>query len=384
MKKVDKKLQKVLGNFYSPKDILSKHAHYNMIYGERSNGKSFSVEEIGLTNYIKTGKQMAIIRRYDTDFTNKSGIQTTFNHFIYNKYRGNIVYNLTNGEWSDIVYYAGSWYLSKFNDKNMRIKDTRPFCYGFSLSGMEHNKSTSYPDITTILFDEFLTRMGYLQDEFILFQNVLSTIIRERTDVTIFMCGNTVNKYCPYFKEMGLDGVADMKLGEIRVYEFATYKGETLKVAVEYAKNANEEGKASDIYFAFKNPKLKMITGGMWEVAIYPHCPIKFTRDDIQFTYFIVWEEKILQCEVVQVLDLIFTYIHIKTTPLKNEEEDLIFSLEYSTRLNRRRRIDKPIDDLGKRIYWFFKTERVFYQDNEVGEMVRNYLMWCEKDKGFV
>ena len=122
----------------------------------------------------------------------------------------------------------------------------------------------------------------------------------------------------------------------------------------------------------------------MWEVAIYPHCPTKFTRDDIQFTYFIIWEEKVLQCEVVQVLDLIFTYIHIKTTPLKNEEEDLIFSLEYSTRLNRRRRIDKPIDNLGKRIYWFFKTERVFYQDNEVGEMVRNYLIWCEKDKGFV
>ena len=36
------------------------------------------------------------------------------------------------------------------------------------------------------------------------FMNVLSTIIRDRENIKIFMLGNTVNKYCPYFDEMGL------------------------------------------------------------------------------------------------------------------------------------------------------------------------------------
>ena len=59
-----------------------------------------------------------------------------------------------------------------------------------------------------ILFDEFITRSMYLPDEFVIFTNVLSTIIRDRNNVKIFMCGNTVNKYCPYYKEMGLNNVS--------------------------------------------------------------------------------------------------------------------------------------------------------------------------------
>ena len=54
---------------------------------------------------------------------------------------------------------------------------------------MEHDKSNSYPSINTVIFDEFLTRRFYVPDEFILFMNVLSTIIRLRDNVKIFMLG---------------------------------------------------------------------------------------------------------------------------------------------------------------------------------------------------
>ena len=37
------------------------------------------------------------------------------------------------------------------------------------------------------------------------------------------------------------------------------------------------------------------------------------------------------------------------------------------------------INEIGKKIWWFFNTDRVYYQDNEVGEIVRNYIMWCKK-----
>ena len=31
-----------------------------------------------------------------------------------------------------------------------------------------------------------------------------------------------------------------------------------------------------DVYFAFNNPKLQMITSGAWEMAIYPHNKVKY------------------------------------------------------------------------------------------------------------
>lgn len=375
--------------YYRLDRIKKENAQYNIIYGERSNGKSFAVEEEILLNYIKTGEQGAIIRRYDTDLQGKLG-QAVFEHFVSNPKRGNIIEQITNGKWNSIYYYSQRWYLSYIDENNNRTKDIDPFCYGFTLAGQEHVKSTSYPRVTTILFDEFMTRIYYLPDEFVTFVNVLSTIIRDRDNVKIYMCGNTVNKFNPYFKEMGLDNVLKMKQGDIQIYKFAAMKDKVLTIAVEYSDGIAKNGKPSDVYFAFNNPKLKMITNGMWEVALYPHLPYKYKQKDIQFTFFIIWERNILQCELIQVYDedkkitVTFIYIHMKTTELQNDCEDLIYSTDYDSRLNWRRKITKPIDDIDRKLMWFFKSEKVFYQDNEVGELVRNYMVWCATDKGFV
>jgi hypothetical protein len=384
-----KKANELKLSYYSLNRIKKCKAHYNLIFGLRSNGKTFSVQEEGIINYWTTGKQMAIIRRYDVDFQGKRG-HDTFSHFINNPTRGNILAEITNGEWTDIYYFSMRWYFCRYTDKNERVRKEEPFCFAFSLAGQEHDKSTSYPRITTILFDEFMTRGLYLNDEFVIFTNVLSTIIRERDDVTIYMCGNTVNKYNPYFKEMGLDNVLKMEPGDIQEYSFAvkkdpkTGKEVTLKIAVEYADNPNPEGKPSDVYFAFNNPKLKMITNGMWELAVYPHLPYKYKYSDIVGEYFIIWEEEILHCEIISLDDMYFTYIHSKTTPIKDNESDIVFTTEYIARPNYRRKITKPIDDIGRKIKWFYDADKVFYQDNEIGEVVRNYLNWCISDRGFV
>lgn len=356
--------------YYNLKNILSKNAQYNIIFGERSNGKTYAVLKYGLEDFVKNNKQMAIIRRWQDDFRGKRAA-TMFDNLVNN----NEVFKLTNGEWTGIYYYASRWYLCKYED-DKKIMQENPFAYAFAISAMEHDKSTSYPNIDTILFDEFLTRTMYLPDEFVLFMNVLSTIIRERTGVKIFMCGNAVNKYSPYFSEMGLTHVKQMVAGDIDVYEY----GESgLKVAVEFSDNLNN-GKPSDLYFAFDNPKLSMITGsgGIWEIAIYPHCPIKFLPKEIIFTYFIRFNGDLLQCEIIQHEQLIFTYIHRKTTELKNPENELIFSPEYDVRPNWKRKITKPISQIEKKITSFFISDKIFYQDNEIGEIVRNYLMWCK------
>lgn len=360
-------------NFYRLDRILSKKCQYNLIIGERSNGKTYSCLEYGLENYINKGEQMAYIRRYREDFRGKRG-DTLFGNHVHN----GLISQLTGGEYDAIKHQAGRWYLGKYDDNIGKVVSMdEPFCFGFSLSETEHDKSTSYPNVTTIIFDEFLTRQYYLPNEFILLMNTLSTIIRHRNNVTIFMLGNTVNKYCPYFREMGLSHVADMDMGKIDIY---TYGQSPLRVAVERCAPSAKKGKKSDMYFAFNNPELQMITGGAWEIALYPHLPVKYKPSDIVFIYFICFDENMLQCEVIQVDNNYFTYIHRKTTPIHDDDNDIIFSEQYDPRPNHFRNIRRPTSDLTRRIADFYKSQKIFYQDNEVGEVIRNYLQFCKTD----
>lgn len=355
--------------FYSLKKILDTGAQYHVIFGERSNGKTYAALLHGLKKFVETGKQTAIVRRWREDFTGKRG-QSMYDALVSN---GEIE-RLTKGEWTSIYYYGSRWFLCRYED-DKRVTSEKPIAYGFALSAMEHDKSTAYPDITTIVFDEFLSRSAYIPDEFVLFMNTLSTIIRHRTDVKIFMLGNTVNKYCPYFKEMGLSHVKQMKPGDIDLYRY----GESdLLVAVEYTR-PNKEGKESDLYFAFDNPKLNMITGGAWEIDIYPHCPVKYKPKDVLFTYFIEFSGDMLQCEVVQTDDMYFTFIHRKTTQLKDPDRDIIYCPDFDARPNWKRKITMPRTPIEQKIAEHYRRDKVFYSDNEVGEIVRNYLLWCGK-----
>lgn len=360
-----------MNTFYSLKNILAKNATYNMIIGERSNGKTYSVLKYGLEKYIKSGEQLALVRRFADDFIGKRG-QVMFSALVDN----NEVKKLTKGKYTDIFYQASKWYLCRYED-DKRICDSVPFAYGFAITAMEHDKSTSYPKITTIVFDEFITRLGYVTDEFILFTNIISTIVRQRDDVKIFMLGNTVNKYCPYFKEMGITHITKMKQGAIDIYRYGDSR---LTVAVEYT-HPTARGKKSDFYFAFDNPKLQMITGGAWELEIYPHIKERVKPSDILFQFFVMFNDEILHCEVIGKDGELFINVHPKSGDIKYKETDLIYSTEYNTRANYKRKILKPTTPIEKKIAMLFLKEKVFYSDNETGEIMRNYLLWCN-DKG--
>ncbi len=359
--------------YYSLKNILSKNAQYNMIIGERSNGKTYAVLEYAIKQYTKNGKQSALVRRFSEDFRGRRA-SSMFDAHVHN----GLIDKYTGGEWTDIYYYSMRWYLCRYDEKGNRIKDETPFCYGFALTGAEHDKGNSYPNINTIIYDEFITRTMYLPDEFTLFSNLISTIIRQREDIKIFMMGNTVNKYgCPYVDEMGLKHFKNMKPGDIDVYQY----GETdLRVAVEYCK-PNKDGKPNNYYFAFDNPKLSMITGGQWEIDIYPHLPQKYKPKDVALYFYINYSSEWLCGEIVILDDMSFMFIHPKTTDLTDKEktENIIFSPEYSPLPNWFRRITEPKSPITKKIAQYIYTDKVFYSSNDVGEIMRNYLIWCTK-----
>lgn len=363
------KKEKVNNEFYTLDNILSKKCEYNIIFGERSSGKTYACLKYGIERYIKYGEQFAVLRRFKEDTRGQRAINV-FSAININ----NEITILTQGKYTQVSYYGGQWFLANYDEKLDKIvRSDNPIAYSFALSDMEHDKSASFPNVSTIIFDEFLTRQYYLPDEFIIFMNTLSTIIRSRDNVKIFMLGNTVNKYCPYFSEMGLNHVTKMTQGTIDVY---TYGQSKVKVAVEYCGSVQKD-KPSNKYFAFENPRLEMITGGKWELDIYPHLPqgFKIKQHDIMFTYFVLFDDNILQCEIIQHGTNLFTYIHRKTTPIQNENKDLIYSLSDDIRYNYEKNLLSTTTPLKAKIAYFYKNNKVFYQSNEIGEIIRNYLV---------
>lgn len=357
--------------YYELNNIKRKNATYNVIFGERSNGKTYAVLTEVVKNWVKNGSEFAYVRRWQEDIRGRRG-QAVFSALADD---GSID-QLTNHQYQGIYYYSGRFYLCTYDDKGKPIYgDSDVLGYTFALSDNEHNKSNSYPKVSTIMFDEFLTKHLYLPDEFILFMNTVSTIVRLRTDVQIYMLGNTVNKYCPYFKEMGLDHIKDMKQGSIDVYSYGDSK---LNVAVEYCSTIKGQ-KKNNFYFAFNNPKLSMITGGAWELNIYPHLPIKYKPKDIIFTYFIVFNDETFQCEVINKDPYYFTYIHLKTTEIKDTDNDLIYTADFIPKMNYNRNILKPITKIQERLKWFYATDRVYYQNNSIGDSINNYIKLCRQ-----
>jgi hypothetical protein len=59
---------------------------------------------------------------------------------------------------------------------------------------------------------------------------------------------------------------------------------------------------------------------------------------------------------------------------------DLIYTPDYNPQPNYRRKLNKPTNDTEKKIVWFFANDKVFYQDNEVGEIIANYLVWFNRN----
>lgn len=366
--------KKNINNYYTFERIKKLCATYNIVIGKRSNGKTYSALMEILTNYTKHNKQSAYIRRMKTDFTAKTTSQL-FASLVSN----NEISKATNGRWSDVYYRGGCWYLCTYEESDddktpKRIIDKTPFCYAFALSNMEHDKSVSYPNIDLVIFDEFLTRTFYLNDEFIIWCNVLSTIIRDRTDVRIFMLANTVSQDCPYFREMYLtEVIRQMQPNDIKLVE-----SDEVKIAIEFT-DSNTNVKAKETakkYFNFKNPRLEMISTGKWEIDCYPHKPINYKPKDIVFKYFIDYEIDKLMCDVVITDECAFTYVYRKTGDIR--EDDLVFTPRYDARPNYIRRITDSTNPLARKLYKFYIQEQFYYQDNEVGEIVRNYINWCK------
>lgn len=381
--------------YISYKPHLESKPNYIIAMGERSNGKTYgALTEILKLHARSNCRDCGIyLRRWDKDLEPERA-RTLFDSHVDN----GVIKDLFGDLYDNITYWAGAWYLARWDDENNKnIKAERPFCRYYSLNNAEHYKSTNESRVKIILFDEFLSQRAYLPDEFIIFMNFISTVVRRRGDVTIFMVANTCVRSSLYFREMGLTKIIrKMQQGTILTVETQPKDGRAqTRVSIEYCADANiasRKANPSDKYFGFDNPRINMITNGAWEIACYPHKPFDFEDRNIRYRFFILWEEEIIRGEVIAAKDpesgvfcdfLYFRYEdYYETDNLPNNA--LVYSTEYDPRPNYKRKITRPTNELEAVIANYFRKEKVFYEDNQTGDDVLNYVKWCGSTSGIL
>lgn len=161
--------------YYNGNTLLTKNALFNFIVGERGNGKSFFFKEWCIKDFLKNGAEFIWLRRYDTEFDD---ISLFFN---------DVKIKFPNHEFK---VGKGKFYI-----------DNKLAGYFFPLSKQLTKKSTPYPNVNKIIFDEFIitkSHYHYLPKEVDVFLETYETISRLR-DVKCFLIANAVTEVNPYF-----------------------------------------------------------------------------------------------------------------------------------------------------------------------------------------
>lgn len=178
--------------FYNPKRTRSYGCMFNFVHGGRGTGKTYSCLKDCIERYLTKGEQFMYVRRYATELEKLTKCK---NARIFNavqkddRFKG---YNLTAE--SNVLYC----------NKNI-------IGYAQPLSTSSILKSDAFPDVTTMIFDEYLIdntgTYHYLKDEVRKFLDMYETVARPGTRdkvVNVFFLANAISQSNPYFEEFNL------------------------------------------------------------------------------------------------------------------------------------------------------------------------------------
>lgn len=188
--------------YYSFDKLFSYNFLIALVIGERGVGKSFNSKVAVLKKFLKNGEQFIYLRRYKTE------LDIALTSF-----------------WDDLQ--ANGY----FEDHRLEVKKskllTELLCdgkvcgYAVPLSTSNILKSTPFPKVGTILFDEFLLDNAgthhYLKHEVTMLLDVIESVFRLRDGKTILL-GNALNVHAsPYFAYWNLELPVDGS--EFRTFE---------------------------------------------------------------------------------------------------------------------------------------------------------------------
>lgn len=257
-------------DYYTLKPVLDKNGDINVIWGQRSNGKTYSTLKYALENFKKTGRTFVYVRRWAEDIAVKN----------MNKLMSPLPIEDIFGPESYVSFARGAFMI------NVPGEEPATMGWAISLNQVAHTKSQTFSNAQVIILDEFLQLKSerVLRDEFDAWEQTLSTVLRTTNDAKIFILGNSVSKYSPYFTPYGIDPNT-IKQGEIQEIMLPNEEGNPTKVVANYCTYNAKVGKKTSKYVRGS----KMAKTGEWEieeVANIPHAMNETATEKLLFSMF--------------------------------------------------------------------------------------------------
>lgn len=173
--------------YYNSQPLESFNSLFNFIIGDRGKGKTYY--------YAKK----RVIDRFLNNKIEISKGKFQGEQFIYLRRHKNELKTLSTF-FDDI--------RSEYPELKLEVKNRVFYCnnevmgYAIQLSTANMLKSTAYPYVQSIIFDEFILEKGYIrymENEVNVFLNFYETVARLRENVKVFFLGNAVSLVNPYF-----------------------------------------------------------------------------------------------------------------------------------------------------------------------------------------
>ena len=367
---------------YSIDEIDSKGANVNLIWGERSNGKSYQVKhkkgvipfledvERYYDNYIdkgkiikevqKSGKRFILMRRFKEEI-NAAWIESYFSDVD--------IESLTDGEYNMITMFRRELYLTYYDIETHKSKRGAKIGYAVSLSTEQNYAGGSYLVVSDIIFEEFMSRTTYLHDEPNKLLNLYSTVDRKRGTTKMWLVGNTITRVCPYIQEWGLNNIIfKQKQGEIKTLWIPTsdldddFNPIEVKLAVEHCKST---GASSYVFGTHAG----MLNKGEWQSDPQPKLPKSYKEYKCLFRFAFHYKTFTWLCEYLldkETKDVIW-FIYPYSGKLK--KNIIVFSDMIKTSPYWQKDIYNPLIK-NKTLIDLFKTfreNRIFYSTDLCG-----------------
>lgn len=354
--------------YYSLTEILKTNALYYLIFGQRSNGKTFSVLEYMIKQKCKTGKPSVLIRRRKEETATKF-IKDYFKPFDFDAVtETNLVEDISKGKYNHISYYGGAFYIGVYDYDEMKWVVRDVLCMVASLSTYANAKGADRGDISCILFDEFISR-DYLVTEWSAFMNMVSTFLRDRDGIPIFLVGNSISLYCPYFREFHVD-IKELEQGKIYTYDYGKEK-----VSVQWAESL-ENSNSLKYFLGSTSSTAKMISTGKMEIPIYPHYEktIDFKKDVLK-RFYVNFEDDYCCICIVKNVDGLFLYVH-DCSKIPDFDDTFTFTMTPTTDSRNCQTLKQGKTRVHIILRNLLEQGKIFYNDNSTGEFFSAWYKW--------
>lgn len=228
--------------YYDYSKVFSYGVNVIAIMGMRGHGKSYGIKDIGIKYSIKIKDLgFVLVRRYQEDID-----------VLKQKFLADWIIN--NKELCEkySFYVEGNYCYAEDKKELKRF----PVCEFINLNSYERQKSVPRPKVKYIVYDECVSKKGYLKDECFMLADLKESIVRDRSEWFLILLSNALSTQNPIFEGLGIttrECTREFTCRDNFVFHFDDYDEEWKKhkreVSKPIFKNLNYEDYSIDSMF---------------------------------------------------------------------------------------------------------------------------------------